>query len=229
MDPALVPNLIKSMTNDDGTMFRDGIFREDGVATAKYNGAVATIDQMWNKGWGGWDAPNYQGFAPIAVNSRLTHRNLGDEFNSYFRLAGVGMAAGDGGGTVGKSSVFIWALTRSNGRLGVHHVAVDDGSGKGLKTDSQYTYAWNLIQPQQMLQLYGDTRNNSQSYWYTMLIHENGSNMGKSANDLSYAMVYTYDFYDDPMLKDDAFNPAAQPFTFGMGLEKAAPFRDLFN
>ncbi len=229
VNPAMVPELIKSMTNADGSLFQNGLFREDGVVTAKYNGTVATIDQMWNKGWGGWDAPKYQGFAPIAVNNRLTHRELGDEFNSYFRLAGVGMAAGDGGGTVGKGSIFIWALTESNGRLGVHHVAVDDGGGKSLKTDSQYTYSWNLIQPQQMLQLFGDTRSNSQSYWYTMLVHENGSNTGKSANDLSYCIVYAYDFGDDPMLTDETFDPAAQPFTFGLGLEKVAPFNTLFN
>jgi hypothetical protein len=214
VDPALVPDLIKSLTNPDGTLFQDGIFREDGIVTAKYNRAVASIDQMWNKGWAGWDAPYYQGFAPIAINNRLTHKALGEGYNSYFRLAGFGLTAGDGGGTVGKSSVFVWALTEENGRLGLHHVAVDDGGGKVLKTDSQYQNSWNLVQPARMLDLYDDNGNASQSYWYTMLVHENSSNMGKSGNDLSYAIVYTYDFEDDEILRSSNFDPRTAPFSF---------------
>ncbi len=214
VNPADIPEIMNSMLDMDGSILRDGAFGETGIVTAKYNGTVADINKMWNNGWGG--ETYLQGFSPIHINLRMSYKALGESYNQYYRLDKYGLAAGDSGGVVGKSSVFVWAMKEVNGRVMIAHVACDDGGGKALKTDSQYQNAWNLVQPDQILSFYGDKGNNCQSYYYTLIYHENSTNTGKSANDRSYAVIYVYDFEDDQKLVSADFNPSAQPSCFGL-------------
>jgi len=222
--PADIPVLMNSMINMNGSIFKDGAFGETGVVTAKRDRVVASIDQMWNNGWGG--EAYLQGFSPISINRRMTYKALGEGYNPYIRIDKYGLAAGDGGGVQGKSSVYVWAIKEFNGRVMVAHVACDDGGGKQLKTSAQVTNSWNLVQPAEVLKFFGDSNNTSQHYRYTLIYHENSSNTGKSANDRSYAMIYVYDFLDEEVLRSKNYNPKEALNVYGLEVEGKTTLED---